>query len=38
MKTIVLKNAVFEGLPVICLEFPYDFALKELVKTYPECQ
>ncbi len=38
MKTIVLKNAVFEGLPVICLDFPYDFALKELVKTYPECQ
>ncbi|SHN16736.1 Phage integrase family protein [Cyclobacterium lianum] len=33
MKTIVLKNAVFEGLPVICLEFPYDFALKELVKS-----
>ncbi len=38
MKTIVLKNAVIEGLPVICLEFPYDFALKELVKTYSECQ
>lgn len=38
METIVLKNAVFEGLPVICLDFPYDFALKELVKTYPECQ
>jgi hypothetical protein len=38
MKSIVLKNAVFEGLPVICLEFPYDFALKELVKTYSECQ
>lgn len=37
MKAIVLKNDVFEGLPVICLEFPYDFGLKELVKTYPEC-
>ncbi|MEX2350306.1 MAG: site-specific integrase [Flavobacteriaceae bacterium] len=38
MKTIVLKNDIFRGLPVICLDFPYDFGLKELVKSYPECQ
>lgn len=38
MKTIVLKNDIFEGLPVVRLDFPYDFELKELVKSYPECQ
>ncbi|MEX2512501.1 MAG: site-specific tyrosine recombinase/integron integrase [Cyclobacteriaceae bacterium] len=38
MVTIVIKNDVFMGLPVIRLDFPYDFALKELVKSYPECQ
>jgi len=31
-KTIILKNRTFQKLPVIRLEFPYDFELKETVK------
>ncbi|MEX2591381.1 MAG: site-specific integrase [Anditalea sp.] len=38
MKTIVLKYDIFEKNPVIGLVFPYDFELKELVKTFPECR
>src|SRR5690606_24688868 len=38
MKTIVLKNGYFGKKPAIRLEFPFDFELKELVKTYPGCQ
>lgn len=38
MKTIVLKNGYFGKKPVIRLEFPFDFQLKEMVRTYPECQ
>lgn len=38
MKTIVLKNGLFGKAPVVRLEFPYDFGLKELVKTFPDCQ
>ncbi|MEX2511688.1 MAG: site-specific integrase [Cyclobacteriaceae bacterium] len=38
MKTIVLKNGYFGKKPAIRLEFPFDFELKELVKSYPECQ
>lgn len=38
MKTIVLKNGYFGKKPSIELEFPFDFKLKELVKTYPGCQ
>jgi len=37
-KTIILKNDTFRKLPVIRLEFPYDFELKELVKGFPECR
>ncbi|MEX2591800.1 MAG: phage integrase N-terminal SAM-like domain-containing protein [Anditalea sp.] len=38
MKTIVLKNGYFGKKPSIEFEFPFDFELKELVKTYPGCQ
>lgn len=38
MKTIVLKNGYFGKNAVIQLEFPFDFELKELVKTCPGCQ
>ena len=31
-KTIILKNDTFQKLPVIRLEFPHDFELKETVK------
>ncbi|WP_209330100.1 site-specific tyrosine recombinase/integron integrase [Lunatimonas salinarum] len=34
-KTIVLKNDSFGKNPVLRLEFPFDFDLKELVKTFP---
>nr|MBI1230516.1 tyrosine-type recombinase/integrase [Cytophagales bacterium] len=37
-KTIVLKNDTIQKLPVIRLEFPYDFDLKEIVKAFPECR
>jgi integrase/recombinase XerD len=37
-KTIILKNDTFQKLPVIRLEFPYDFNLKEIVKCFPECR
>ena len=37
-KTIILKNDRFQKLPIICLEFPYDFELKEIVKGFPECK
>ncbi|MDN3668256.1 tyrosine-type recombinase/integrase [Echinicola jeungdonensis] len=38
MKSIVLKNGFFGKVPVVKLEFPYDFELKETVKSFPECQ
>ena len=38
MKTIVIKNGYIGKLPVIRLEFAFDFELKELVKSYPGCQ
>ncbi|MBR9777491.1 MAG: tyrosine-type recombinase/integrase [Cytophagales bacterium] len=37
-KTIILKNDRFQKLPIIRLEFPYDFELKEIVKGFPECK
>lgn len=36
-KTIILKNDTIKKQPVIRLEFPYDYELKEIVKTFPEC-
>ncbi|MFC4873642.1 tyrosine-type recombinase/integrase [Negadavirga shengliensis] len=36
-KTIILENGTLKKRPVIRLEFPYDFELKELVKGYPGC-
>ena len=38
MRTIVVKNGYIGKQPVIRLEFPYDYDLKELVKSYPGCQ
>src|SRR5690554_3915876 len=38
MKTIVVNKGKFGKEAVIRLEFPFDFELKELVKTYPGCQ
>ncbi len=35
MKTIFVKNGEFCGKPLALLEFPYDFQLKEVVKTVP---
>lgn len=35
MKTIFVKNGEYRKKPVVLLEFPYDFELKELVKTIP---
>lgn len=37
-KTIILKNDTIGKQPVIRLEFPYDFELKEIVKSFPECR
>ncbi|GAB3648501.1 site-specific integrase [Echinicola sediminis] len=37
MKTIVLRNGFFGKVPVVRLEFHYDFELKELVKAFPDC-
>ncbi|MEX2593976.1 MAG: phage integrase N-terminal SAM-like domain-containing protein [Anditalea sp.] len=36
MKTIVLNNDTLDKSPIIRLTFPYDFVLKELVKTFPD--
>ena len=38
LKRIILKNDTFQKLPVIRLEFPYDFELKEMVKGFQECK
>src|SRR5690606_21075755 len=38
MKTIVLKNGKIGKETAIRLEFPFDFELKELVKSYPGCR
>jgi integrase/recombinase XerD len=38
MKTIIVKNGNFGNKPTIRLEFPFDFELKELVKTFPGCE
>src|SRR5690554_1117539 len=38
MKTILLNNGKFGKEAAIRLEFPFDFELKELVKTYPGCR
>src|SRR5690554_5926162 len=38
MKTIVLNNGMFGKEAAIRLEFPFDFELKELVKSYPGCR
>ena len=35
MKTIFVKNGEFHSKPKVLLEFPFDFQLKELVKTIP---
>lgn len=35
MKTIFVKNGEFRSKPKVLLEFPFDFQLKELVKTIP---
>lgn len=35
MKTIFLKNGTYRKTPLVLLEFPFDFELKELVKTIP---
>jgi site-specific recombinase XerD len=35
MKTILVKNAEIGHTPLVLLEFPFDFQLKELVKTIP---
>ena len=37
MKKLVLKNDWIGKNPVIRLEFPYDFELKEYVKQFPGC-
>lgn len=37
MKKIILKNGKIGKQPAIFLEFPYDFELKELIKTFPGC-
>lgn len=38
MKSIILKNGIFEKMHVVHLEFPYDFEIKEWVKAFPEAQ
>ncbi|MDX5479083.1 MAG: site-specific integrase [Cyclobacteriaceae bacterium] len=37
MKKLVLKNDWMGKKPVIRIEFPYDFELKEIVKQFPGC-
>lgn len=37
MKKLVLKNDCIGKNPIIRIEFPYDFELKELVKQFPGC-
>ncbi|MFD2203861.1 site-specific tyrosine recombinase/integron integrase [Shivajiella indica] len=37
MKKLVLKNDWMGKKPVISIEFPYDFQLKEVVKQFPGC-
>jgi len=37
MKKVFLKNDFIGKRPIIRIEFPYDFELKELVKTFPDC-
>jgi integrase/recombinase XerD len=37
MKKLVLKNDWMGNQPIIRIEFPYDFELKELVKQFPGC-
>lgn len=37
MKNIFLRNGFFGKQAIIKLEFPFDFDLKELVKTFPKC-
>jgi site-specific recombinase XerD len=37
MKKIILKNGKIGKQHAIFLEFPYDFELKELIKTFPGC-
>ena len=38
MKKIFLKNDFMGKQPIIRIEFPFDFELKELVKQYPDCR
>ncbi|WP_236252900.1 site-specific tyrosine recombinase/integron integrase [Echinicola sp. 20G] len=38
MKKIILSNSFLGKKPIVKLEFPYDFELKELVKTFPNCE
>ncbi|MCH7397745.1 site-specific integrase [Belliella sp. DSM 107340] len=37
MKQLVLKNDYMGKNPIIRIEFPYDFELKEMVKQFPGC-